>query len=121
MKQVNLIQADRLREYQTIQSKSQLERYTDEFNRIYPQYEELRSYVESLAKHSATQQAELEHIGEKNSKEFKEKSLEIIQDYLRLQQDTSHTVRVDRYQYLEAKLGRIRELIRQYELSNCFH
>ena len=100
-----------------IESKLQWEQYTQEFSKLYPEYEELRAYFENLAQISLSQKAEVETITDKNSAEYQEKSNEIIQNYLKLQRDQNHITKQERYRYLEQKLGRMYQLIRQYEES----
>lgn len=73
--------------------------------------------MEQLAQASLAQKAELEGIGDKNSAEYQEKAGEIIQSYLKLQRDQAHLAKQERYRYLEHKLGRMYQLIRQYEES----
>ncbi len=107
---------DYLNKFTTITSHEQKQRYKDVFNRDYPEYKKMHSYVEGVTL-KFTKLKEQLHNASEDSEEYQQIKLKVFEEYTKIQADKDYLKKESRWRELHEKLGHVKSLIAAYDNS----
>ncbi|XP_071794142.1 RNA polymerase II elongation factor ELL-like [Asterias amurensis] len=107
---------DYLNKFTTIASHEQKQRYKDVFNRDYPEYKKMHSYVEGVTL-KFTKLKEQLHNASEDSEEYQQIKLKVLEEYTIIQADKDYLKKESRWRELHEKLAHVKSLIAAYDNS----